>query len=177
MNLQDPKYAIVDGQIVNRASGKPIPAHVPIMIFVATDAIALNHAIKPYAEACERLHAVRNVASAQERVQAFERFAAEHPGEMKVPDTTVAPAPGCVEKFGILMHPCQSSNVAGFGYDVPRRVLALEFKGGKVYHYKDVPQHVYDGLIEAESRGSYAAANITGKFEGTRMEQPATAGA
>lgn len=181
MSFQDPKYAIVDGQLVNRASGKPIPAHVPVMIFVGKDAVAAAHAVKPYVEACERMFLPEQAASARERLQAFERFAIEHPNEMKVPDTATAvilPAPGAIEKFGIYMHPCESSNVAAFGYDVPTRTLALEFKGaGKIYHYKDVPQNIYDGLIEAESRGVYASANITGKFEGVRMEQPATAGA
>lgn len=81
------------------------------------------------------------------------------------------PAPGVVEKFGIYMHPCSSSNLAGFGYDVPRQILALEFKGGRVYHYTDVPQNVYDGLIEADSKGAYAARHIVGKFEPAPLPQ------
>lgn len=175
MPFQDPKYAIVDGQLVNRASGKPIPAHVPIMIFVGKDALAAQHALKPYVEACERAELPAQAASARERLQAFERFAVEHPEDMKVPDTVVPPAPGAVEKFGIFMHPCSSSNLAGFGYDVPGRVLALEFRGGRIYHYANVPEEIYNGLIEADSKGAYAASHITTKFEGKRMEQPATA--
>lgn len=84
------------------------------------------------------------------------------------------------ERFGVFMHKCESTNLAEFGYDVGRHVLALSFKvkGSddlKTYHYADVPESVYDGLIEADSKGSYVSQHVVGKFEGKRMEPaPAT---
>lgn len=91
-------------------------------------------------------------------------------------NTTPAPAPGCIERFGIFMHKCESTNLAEYGYDDQRKVLALAFKVKgtdqlRVYHYKDVPQHVYDGLIEADSKGSYASRYIVGKFEPVPLPQ------
>lgn len=34
---QEPKYDAIDGKIVNRATGKPIPDDEPIMVFRAKD--------------------------------------------------------------------------------------------------------------------------------------------
>lgn len=175
MPFQDPKFDIVNNQIVNRATGKPIPPNVPIMIFVAKDALAARNALQPYITACIEAGLQQQADSAIERLNAFIAFEIKHPELMKMPDTSPAPAPGVVEKFGIYMHPNTSSttgNLTAYGYDATRNSLALEFRGGKVYHYKHVPQHVYDGLIEAESKGSYASREIVGKYEGARQDEP-----
>lgn len=84
-------------------------------------------------------------------------------------------APVAVERFGILMVPCTSSNLEAHGYDGLKSVLALQFRGGRIYHYRDVPQHVYDGLLQSESKGSYAAREITGKFEPAPLPQETAA--
>ena len=46
-----------------------------------------------------------------------------------------------------------SSNLVSIGYDAPTRTLAVEFKGGAVYHYGDVPVELFDALMGAESKG------------------------
>jgi KTSC domain len=48
-----------------------------------------------------------------------------------------------------------SSNLASVGYDQTTQTLEIEFLHGGVYQYSGVPQSVYDGLMEAESHGSY----------------------
>jgi hypothetical protein len=53
-----------------------------------------------------------------------------------------------------------SSNISTIGYDGETAVLEIAFKKGGVYEYYDVPQFEYDGLSSAESKGSYAHANI-----------------
>lgn len=81
------------------------------------------------------------------------------------------PAPSVVVRFGIYMHPIKSSNLEAYGYDHAKRVLALQFRGGRIYHYAGIPLDVYDGLLASESKGSYAAQFISGKFEGVRMDE------
>jgi len=41
------------------------------------------------------------------------------------------------------------------GYDREQRVLEIEFTGGAVYRYFDVPAEVHRGLMAAESHGRY----------------------
>ena len=57
-----------------------------------------------------------------------------------------------------------SSNIASAGYDAATKTLEVEFSGGAVYQYLDVPQAVYDGLMASASAGSYLAANIKGSY-------------
>lgn len=264
--FQDPKYFIL---AINRATGRQIPPHVPLMLFNARDQWALGNAIAPYAEACERLGgSPEQIASSRERAQAFADFRDDHAGEMKVPGSSATPVeqpdfpvaleapytywlsggnvvqfvkpmgdgsllPGTTteevlemlidrhraldeklpcqenkdillhltaalgrqkdrmfrmgserppelapEKFGIRMHPNEGSNsgnLEAYGYRADTQVLALQFRGGRIYHYAGVPEHVYNGLIESTSKGSYAAQQISGKFEGARQEEAASA--
>jgi hypothetical protein len=59
------------------------------------------------------------------------------------------------------MIPVDSSNIEAIGYDPESATLTIQFKkGGSVYEYYDVPQHEYDGLMAADSKGTYAHANI-----------------
>lgn len=51
--------------------------------------------------------------------------------------------------------PVQSSNIASIGYDSQASTLEVEFLGGGVYQYFGVPDHVYDGFMNAGSKGSY----------------------
>jgi KTSC domain len=51
--------------------------------------------------------------------------------------------------------PVSSSNLASVGYDQTTQTLEVEFLHGGVYQYSDVPSAVYDGLMTADSHGSY----------------------
>lgn len=53
-----------------------------------------------------------------------------------------------------------SSNISTIGYDPASAVLEITFHKGGVYIYYDVPQYEYDALMSADSKGSYASANI-----------------
>ena len=57
------------------------------------------------------------------------------------------------------MHPVVSSNLVAVGYDTETQVLRIRFYSG-LYDYYDVPQDVFDGLMNASSKGSYHAAHI-----------------
>lgn len=72
----------------------------------------------------------------------------------------------------IAMTPVASSNIAAHGYDAASQTLAVQFKGGKVYHYSGVPQDTADAFIAAESKGSHFAREIRPAFEGKLFEEP-----
>ena len=48
-----------------------------------------------------------------------------------------------------------SSNLVSVGYDFDSQTLEVEFKGGTVYQYFNVPENVYDNLMSASSHGDY----------------------
>lgn len=54
----------------------------------------------------------------------------------------------------------QSSNVKGVGYDAPSQTLEVEFQGGGVYRYFDVPADVYAAMLAAPSIGKFLNAHI-----------------
>lgn len=56
--------------------------------------------------------------------------------------------------------PVSSSNVVSVGYDPNTLTLEVEFKGNSVYQYFDVPEAVYQELMQASSIGQYLNANI-----------------
>lgn len=62
-----------------------------------------------------------------------------------------------------------SSNIASIGYEPDSETLEIEFLNGGVYQYFDVPQHVYDELMNASSHGQYLAQNIKGAFRYSKV--------
>ena len=58
-----------------------------------------------------------------------------------------------------------SSNLVSVGYEKDSETLEVEFKGGTVYQYFDVPEDEYNGLMNASSHGVYFAANIRDAYE------------
>jgi len=66
--------------------------------------------------------------------------------------------------------PVQSSNLVSVGYDPGRRVLEIEFRRGRVYEFKGVPQRVYVDLMDARSHGKYFHRNINGQYRYRRLQ-------
>lgn len=56
--------------------------------------------------------------------------------------------------------PVSSSNIASVGYDAGTKTLEVEFHGGRVYRYYDVPETVHYELVAASSIGGYFNANV-----------------
>tara|TARA_R110000868_G_scaffold395447_1_gene667119 strand:- start:5248 stop:5457 length:210 start_codon:yes stop_codon:yes gene_type:complete len=61
--------------------------------------------------------------------------------------------------------PINSSNLLSIGYQADTNTLEVEFKGGAVYQYFDVPLAIYEELINAVSLGVYFAANIRENYD------------
>ncbi|MBC8140135.1 MAG: KTSC domain-containing protein [Armatimonadetes bacterium] len=53
-----------------------------------------------------------------------------------------------------------STMLQAVAYHAETQVLTLTFHDGAVYEYDDVPQSVYDELLNAESKGQYAHSRI-----------------
>ncbi|HWL22400.1 MAG TPA: KTSC domain-containing protein [Ureibacillus sp.] len=57
-----------------------------------------------------------------------------------------------------------SSNLEAVGYDSTTQTLRIRFHSG-TYDYFNVPLHVYQGLMNAGSKGSYHAAFIKNAYQ------------
>ena len=67
------------------------------------------------------------------------------------------------------MTPVESSNIEAVGYDGDSSTLQVEFKNGGTYQYFDVPEHVFEGLRDAESVGGYLASVIKGSYRYSKV--------
>lgn len=67
--------------------------------------------------------------------------------------------------------PCASSQLTGHGYDAATETLALQFRGGAIYHYRGVPAVLYDEFVAADSKGAFLNQRVKGVFDFTK--QPA----
>ncbi len=59
----------------------------------------------------------------------------------------------------------KSSNIAGIGYAPETSTLAVQFKGGKVYHYSGVPAELHEEFGKADSLGRFFQEKVRDKFE------------
>ena len=62
-----------------------------------------------------------------------------------------------------------SSNIVSIGYDASIQALEIEFYSNSVYQYSNVPQHVYDEIMAADSHGKYLNNHIKNKYSYRRV--------
>lgn len=67
-----------------------------------------------------------------------------------------------------------SSNIRSIGFDRGEQLLEIEFFTGGVYQYRDVPESVYDELINAPSKGKYYQHRIKECFPYLRVAEVAS---
>lgn len=68
----------------------------------------------------------------------------------------------------------ESSNIASVGYDPLLFLLEVEFGDGAVYRYDRVPWHIYRGLMDAQSKGSYFARWVREQYPTTKIQDATT---
>lgn len=73
----------------------------------------------------------------------------------------------------MLRIPVESSDIVAIGYDPKTRVLEVEFRGERVYQYKDVEPEVHEQFMRAESYGRFFSSFIDRRY---RYERVDTAG-
>ncbi|MAM40728.1 MAG: KTSC domain-containing protein [Erythrobacter sp.] len=67
------------------------------------------------------------------------------------------------------MHLVDSSNVSAIGYDEDSQTLQVEFNSGATYQYFDVPQQIFEGMLDAGSVGQYLNQHVKGVFRYSRV--------
>lgn len=63
-----------------------------------------------------------------------------------------------------------SSNILAVGYDSDSLTMAVQFRGGKIYHYKGVSQGEYNDVRGSGSIGSAFMDIIRHNYEGILQE-------
>jgi hypothetical protein len=58
-----------------------------------------------------------------------------------------------------------SSNIASIGYDPETSILRVKFLKGSEYEYLGITPENHKGLMASETKGSYLARFIVGKYE------------
>lgn len=77
-----------------------------------------------------------------------------------------------MENIKITMTPCtNSSQVVAHGYDAATSILAVQYKNGGMYHYKDVPAKLYEELLAAESAGKFIHAEVKSVYEFVKVAE------
>lgn len=62
-----------------------------------------------------------------------------------------------------------SSSVVSVGYDPRAFMLEIEFQGGRVYRYLQVPAAAYRLLLQAPSIGEFVNRQIKPRFEAVEV--------
>ena len=63
----------------------------------------------------------------------------------------------------------ESSNIDAIAYEEDNQELHVRFKSGSEYVYTDVPKKIYDGFMDASSKGRYLNTVIKGKYNTMRV--------
>lgn len=66
------------------------------------------------------------------------------------------------------MIPVSSSNLVSVGYDSSTATLIIAFHSG-VYDYYNVPQNIFEGLLNASSKGKYHHAFIKNSYRYSKV--------
>jgi hypothetical protein len=67
--------------------------------------------------------------------------------------------------------PTRSNFIENVVYDPANETMAVQFKGGQIYRYLDVPQKVYQEFMKAHSLGAYFHKNIKDVYRYHRADR------
>jgi hypothetical protein len=62
-----------------------------------------------------------------------------------------------------------SGNINSVGYEESSNTLEIEFKSGSIYQYSNIPQEVYNELLQASSIGRYFIRNIRDTYRSYKI--------
>lgn len=63
------------------------------------------------------------------------------------------------------MIPVSSRAITAIGYDPTTHRMKIQFQQGQTYDFCNVPQHVFDGLLHAGSKGTYYNDYIRDRYQ------------
>lgn len=58
----------------------------------------------------------------------------------------------------------RSSVIRAIDYDGDLLILYIKFKSGTLYKYHRVPENIFNGLLNARSKGTYFNFRIKGRY-------------
>ena len=58
-----------------------------------------------------------------------------------------------------------SSNMVSIGYNADKQILEIEFIGGSVYQYYDVPADVHEDMMASDSKGKFLRERVGHQFK------------
>ena len=70
-----------------------------------------------------------------------------------------------------MMTPLESDMLAACEYFPPFRRLVLQFTSGELYAYSEVSKDLYQGLLEADSKGRFFRENIRDRLPYLKLSQ------
>jgi hypothetical protein len=73
-------------------------------------------------------------------------------------------SPPKANRLDILRIKVKSSNIHSVGYDTTLKVLQVEFLNGNIYQYYNVPEHNFNELLKADSKGKFLNCKISFHF-------------
>ena len=65
--------------------------------------------------------------------------------------------------------PVTSKTIRSIGYDPNSATLEVEFNSGAIYQYANIPQGEFDGLMGADSQGTYLNTRIKGRYSYVKL--------
>ena len=74
----------------------------------------------------------------------------------------------------IARQPVHSHALAAVGYSKRLHALEVEFIGGAIYRYSNVPPQVYRDFLSAASKAQFYDANVRGHFPSVHVKPPRT---
>lgn len=63
----------------------------------------------------------------------------------------------------------ESSNISALRYHEDDQILEVAFNRGGVYHYFGVPHSIWQGMKDAESKGSYLHTAVKGSYRYSKV--------
>ena len=66
--------------------------------------------------------------------------------------------------------PVTSSSIASAGYSAEESTVEIEYRNGSVYQYFAVPRGVFESLLGAESKGTFVARRLRGRYPYRRVD-------
>ncbi len=108
------------------------------------------------------------------RAESYDRAMASWRGQRttaKLTSTTIARVPVTDDGKGSKMDRVGvgSSNIASIGYDPATETLEIEFMMGTVYQYYNVPDNIYDQLMQSPSKGGFVSTYIKNAYAFSRV--------
>jgi KTSC domain-containing protein len=69
-------------------------------------------------------------------------------------------------------HPVASRALVSVGYQPDTGALELEFRSGRVYAYRGVPESVYAWLLRTKNKGIFVAHHLSGRYGEHTLPDP-----